>query len=189
MLYYVYMTGFFLARLFPIRVAYAIAGSIAWVYFWLSRRDRQDLCANLSVVLGPGASQTEIDRNIFRIFKNFAKYLVDFFRFPRFSEEYISSNIDVSGRENLDICLSEGKGAILVALHLGNWELGAALVGALGYDLCVIALEHANPRINNFFNSQRAINRVKSIPTGANVRSCFKALNKNQIVAIAADKD
>jgi len=189
MFYYLYMTGFVLARIFPLRISYSIAGFVAWVYFVFSRSDRGAMRDNLGVVLGPEVSSAKIERTIFLIFKNFAKYLADFFRFPRFSEEYISRNIEIRGRENLDVCQAEGKGTILVALHLGNWELGAALVGALGYDLCVIALEHSNTRINDFFNSQRAINGVKSIPTGANVKSCFRALGKNQMVAIAADKD
>ena len=189
MLYYLYMTGFFLARIFPLRISYSIAGFVAWVYFLLSRKDKEEMRDNLKVVMGPAAGEKEIGNNILAIFRNFAKYLADFFRFPKFSEKYIQDNIEICGRENLDACLKEGKGAILVALHLGNWELGAALIGALGYDICVIALEHLNVRINDFFNSQRAINGVKSIPTGANVKSCFKALGKNQIVAIAADKD
>jgi Kdo2-lipid IVA lauroyltransferase/acyltransferase len=189
MIYYIYMTGFFLAKSLPIDVSYSVAVAIAWVYFIFSKKDKGILRDNLRGALGRDVPIQEIDRNVLLILRNFAKYLVDFFRFPRFSTEYIADNIEVVGRENLDECLSEGKGVISVTLHLGNWELGAALVGGLGYDLCVIALEHSNARINNFFNSQRAINSVKSIPTGANVRSCFKALAKNQMVAIAADKD
>jgi Kdo2-lipid IVA lauroyltransferase/acyltransferase len=189
MTYYLYMTGFFLSKIVPLKLSYLIAGFVAWVFFLFSKADREEMSDNLRVVLGPEAPRKVIDRNVRAIFKNFAKYLADFVRFPKFSEQYISENIEIKGRENLDKCLSEGKGVILVALHLGNWELGAALVGALGYDLRVIALEHSNARINNFFNSQRAINGVKSIPTGANIKSCFRALGENNIVAIAADKD
>lgn len=183
------MAGSFLSRIFSLEVAYSIAGFVAWIYFLMSWSDRKEMRDNLKVVLGPDAAKSELDRNVLSVFTNFAKYLVDFFRFPRFSSEYISKNIEVAGKENLEECLAGGKGVILVALHLGNWELGAALVGALGYNISVIALEHRDPRINDFFNFQRAINGVKSIPTGASVRSCFKALGKNQIVAIAADKD
>jgi Kdo2-lipid IVA lauroyltransferase/acyltransferase len=189
MFYYFYMTGFFLSRMVPLAASYYVASVVSRIHFFLTARDKEELFENLRVVLGPEVTEKEIKRTALKIFQNFGKYLVDFFRFPRFSEEYISENVEISGRENLDSCLAEGKGAILVALHLGNWELGAALVGALGYDLCVIALEHSNARIDDFFNSQRAINGVKSIPPGANVKSCFRALGKNRMIAIAADKD
>ena len=188
MLYYIYMTGFMLSKIVPLGGAYSIARFVARVCFSLSKLSREALRDNLKVVLGAEVTYDEMDRTIFSIFTNFAKYLADFFRISKLSEEYITENVDISGRENLDDALSDGKGVILVALHLGSWEMGAALVGALGYELSVIALEHPNKRINNFFNSQRAVNGVDSISTGVNVKNCFKILKKNQMVAIAADK-
>ncbi len=189
MLYYLYMTGFFLARVVPLRFSYVVAELIARIYFLMAFRDRRVLRENMEVVIGPETSRRELNRNVLGIFKNFAKYLVDFFRFPRFTEDFISSNIDIQGRQNLDACLAQGRGAILVAPHLGNWELGAALVGGLGYEIYAIVLEHSNPRINDFFMSQRAINGVGNIPTGRSIKRCFKVLSRNKVLAIAADKD
>jgi Kdo2-lipid IVA lauroyltransferase/acyltransferase len=189
MLYYAYMAGFGLAKIVPLRGCYFIAELIARTWYLFAARDKMAMRNNLRTVLGSEVSAKEIERHILSIFRNFAKYLVDFFRFPRFSEEYITTNICVEGRENLDRCISEGKGAIAVTVHLGNWELGAALVGGMGYKLSAIALQHANKRINDFFTNQRSINGVRSIPTGTSVRGCFKSLAKNEVIAIAADKD
>lgn len=189
MLYYLYMTGFALAKIIPIKACYFVADMIARGYYLFAEKDKAAIRNNLRTVLGENISAKEIDRHILSIFRNFAKYLADFFKFPRFSEEYVAANIAIEGRENLDRCLSEGKGAISVTVHLGNWELGAALVGALGYRLSAIVLQHPNKRVNDFFVKQREINGVKSIPTGNSVRGCFRALSGNEVVAIAADKD
>lgn len=189
MLYYSYIAGFALAKKIPLKICYFVAESIASVYYLMSFRDKRAMRNNLRVVLGDAAGKKEIDRHILRIFKNFAKYLVDFFRLSKFSIEYVNRNIDIRGRENIDGCLRNGKGVITVTVHLGNWELGAALLGALGYNISAIVLQHPDKRIDGFFTDQRLINGIKSIPTGSRVKGCFRVLAANEILAIAADKD
>lgn len=189
MLYLLYMAGFLLAKVVPTKGAYWIAEVSARVYFWFSGRDKEILRENLRVVLGSEATPEEIDEHVLKVFINFAKYLADFFRFPKFTEEHISENIEIEGKEHLDECLREGRGAIANSVHLGNWELGGALVGGMGYPISAITLEHANKRINDFFIKQRAINDMKSIPIGIKIKECFKALKRNEVLAIAGDKN
>jgi KDO2-lipid IV(A) lauroyltransferase len=101
----------------------------------------------------------------------------------------VAEHITVRGRENLDRAIEEGKGAVLTSLHLGNWELGGAVVGGLKYPISAIVLEHKNKRINDFFTRQRSINEMRSIPIGLSIKECFKALKRNEFLAIAGDKD
>lgn len=189
MLYLLYLLGYFLANNLSLKTSYLIAEVVAQTYFTFARKDREKLGANLKVVLGKDTPKQVIDKHVLGVFKNFAKYLADFFRFPRFTEEYLLKNIEIEGRYCLDECLSQGKGVILVAIHLGNWELGAASVGGLKYPISAIVLEHADKRINNFFVHQRAINNVKSIPIGFQIKECFRVLKNNEVLAIVGDKD
>lgn len=189
MLYPLYILGFSLANLLPLRVGYAVAVFIARVYWFFARRDQAELKDNLRVVLGDDVSEKVLDKHVRAIFKNFAKYLVDFFKFTRFTEEYVTEHIRIDGRENLDKALKEGKGVVLTSLHLGNWELGGAVVGGLKYPISAIVLEHKNRRINDFFNRQRAINEMKPIPIGLSIKECFKVLKRNEFLAIVGDKD
>jgi len=189
MLYLLYIIGFGLARILPIKMSYGIAGLVARLYFIFAKKDRVGLSENLRVVLGEGADENDINRHVLGVLRNFAKYLADFFKFSRFTGEYISKYIKLDGIEHLDKCLSEGKGAILVSLHLGNWELGGAVVSALEYPVNALVLEHTSKRINDLFMRQRAINNLVSIPIGIRIRECFKVLKRKEILAIAADKD
>lgn len=189
MLYYLYITGSFLAKGLPIRACYAIADLVARVYCLFSRKDRAAIRANLSVVLGSSVSDAVIDRHVLSLFRNFAKYLADFFKLPRFTKDTVSRLVEMSGSEHLDACLHEGRGLILVSLHLGNWEMGGAVLGALGYPINAIALEHGDKKVNDFFIGQRAINGVKVIPLGIQIKQCFKVLKKNEILGIVGDKD
>ncbi|MFC1480095.1 lysophospholipid acyltransferase family protein [Candidatus Omnitrophota bacterium] len=173
----------------PLGAAYFVGSLAAWVYFLFAKKDKKILRENLRMVLGENTDEDTINKHILEVFKNFAKYLADFFRFPRFTEDYVLENIEIVGREHVDACLAEGNGVILLSLHLGNWEMGGAVVGALKYPVSAIVLEHANKRINDFFTNQRSINNLRVIPTGLQIKECFRVLRKNELLAIAGDKD
>lgn len=189
MLYFLYILGYNLAKVTPMRIAYIIAESLARLYYVFASKDKAIVRDNLKVALGEETNPRVIEAHVLSIFINFAKYLADFFKFPKFTEESVQENIVIEGREHVDKCLREGKGVIFLSVHLGNWELGAAIVGGLGYKISAITLEQKTKRINDFFTGQRAINNVKSIPIGVSVKGCFKALRANETVAIAGDKD
>lgn len=176
-------------KILPRKVCYAIAGMTARICFVFQKDDRKGLKENLRVVLGDDVSEEELNRHAVNVFRNFAKYLVDFFKFPKFTEEYINRYVEIEGREYLDKYMSEGKSVIMTGLHLGNWELGGAVIGALGYPISAITLEHDDVRINNYFVHRRLMNDLKGIPLGIQIKGCFKVLKNNEILAVMGDKD
>lgn len=189
MLYVLYRVAFFLTNTLSIRAGYALATAAARIYFMFSGKDKKALRENLRMVLGGRTSPAVIDAHVMGVFKNFAKYLADFFRFSKMSEDYVLEHIELEGVHHVDECLSEGKGAIMVSAHLGNWELGGAVVAALGYPISAIVLEHEDKRINDLFVRQRAINDMKIINIGMQLKQCFKVLRSNELLAIMGDKD
>ncbi|MBN1353131.1 MAG: lysophospholipid acyltransferase family protein [Candidatus Omnitrophica bacterium] len=188
MLYFLYKAGRALAMALPLRIGYKIAEIIAAVYYLLARADRKNLEENLKIVLGCDNKQTA---SLYTrgIFKNFAKYLVDFFRFSRIGSDYIIKYVTISGKENLDKAMAGGKGAIILSSHLGNWELGGGITASFGYPFYAIALDHKNKKVNDFFIKQRAAFNVRVIPIGAQLRNCFKVLRQNNLLAILGDRD
>jgi len=189
MLYICYLIGFFLARVLPLKLCYGFAGFVARIFFTFAKEGKRELKNNLKIVLGEETTDKELDSRALAVFKNFAKYLSDFFKFYKFSESELSKKIKIEGNENIDEGLLDGKGLLVLTLHLGNWELGGAVVGSLKYPISAIVLEHANKRVNDFFIRQRDLNGLRSIPIGARIKECFKALKRNEIVAIVGDKD
>ena len=49
---------------------------------------------------------------------------------------------------DLDRALQSGKGAVIVCLHFGNWDLGAGATAARGYPLAVVAETFSDPRLD-----------------------------------------
>ena len=187
MLYFLYKIGRRFALKLSRKTCYRIAVVLADVYYFFARNDRKNIGDNLKVVLGTGDHKA-ITRHTKKIFRNFAKYLADFFRFSQLSGDHILRFTEIEGKKNLDEALKRGKGVISLSAHLGNWELGAAIVASMGYPLYVIALNHKDTRINDFFLQQRAVADVKVIPIGSQLKNCFKVLRKNAVLGIAGDR-
>ncbi|NQU95023.1 MAG: lysophospholipid acyltransferase family protein [Candidatus Omnitrophica bacterium] len=188
MLYYLYKIGRRLALKARIETCYRLAVILADIYCFFAWNDRRNLRANLEVVLGANNKKL-IDRCIRDVFRNFGKYLFDFFRFSKITDEYIKNTITVKGRENLDAALVKGKGVILLSAHIGNWELGAAIIASFGHPFHAIVMSHKEKKINNFFVEQRQTAKINVIGLGAQLKKCFSVLKKNHLLAIVGDRD
>jgi len=186
--YILYRIGQYIALLLPLRIVYKIAVFISDIHYIFAARDRRIVKENLKAIF-PEKSDREICRIRIRIFRNFAKYLADFFRFSKLDTEYIKRNIKVENIGYLNEALSQGKGIIIVSAHIGNWELGAAVIALLGYPLWVVALPHKYSKVNNFFNFQRESKGVKVIPLGKAVKQSLVVLKENKILALVGDID
>lgn len=129
-----------------------------------------------------------ISANAKAVFRNFAKYLVDFFSFAKLNEENISKVVNVKGLPHMRNAFRKGKGVIGLTAHLGNWELGGAVTALLGFSINVVALSHENTRINRFFVNQRAEKGVKVVSVGAGASEYLKVLKRNQIIGLVGDR-
>jgi lauroyl/myristoyl acyltransferase len=189
LLFLFYFVGFCMAKIFPVKWLYCFAESLASLYYKFAEKDKEVIGENLKIVLGKDVSQDILDEKILNIFKNFARYLTDFFKVTSYSREQILANVDFRNKKYLDDALLKNKGIIMLTAHLGNWELGGAVIAALGYPISAIILEHKNVWINKLFRRQRTENDVKCIPLGMQLKQCFRVLKNNEVLAIAGDKD
>ena len=188
MFYFIlYKIGRVLALILPIKVGYWLACRWADLCYSLSKRNRKLLKDNLSLAMG--VDQGKVEDFVRGAFRNFGKYLVDFFRFSKIDTEFIKKFVKVEGRENLDQALAKNRGVIITSAHLGNWELGAVVTSLLGYPVNVIALAHENKRVNDFFIRQRSRKGIGVIPVEGAVKKSFNTLARKQIVCFMADRD
>ncbi len=186
--YILYRIGQIIALHLPLKISYKIAEFISDLHYLFVAKDRRTAKENLKVIF-PDKSDREIRRIRIRIFRNFAKYLVDFFRFSKLDANYIKDNIKVENIHYIDEALSKGKGTIIVSAHLGNWELGGVVVALLGYPFWAVALPHKYKKVDNFFNSQRGSKGMGVIPLGKAVRQSLNVLSENKVLALAGDRD
>lgn len=172
----------------PLKVSYAFAVFVSDLHYLFAARDKKTVTQNLKAIF-PEKSDKEIAYIRIWMFRNFAKYLVDFFRFETLDRDYIGKKVKVINKEYVDRALAKGKGAILLTAHLGNWELGGVVIALLGYPLWAVALTHKHGMVNDFFNRQRLSKGLNVMPLGKAARTCIKVLRENKPLALVGDRD
>lgn len=186
--YYLYRLGQFIALSLPLKTAYKVAVFFSDLHYLFAYKDRKEVKENLKVIF-PQKTEKEIQGIRIRMFRNFAKYLVDFFRFEKIDKEYIKNKIRIENMHYFDQAIARKKGVIVLTAHLGNWELGGVVIALSGYPFWVVALPHKQKKVNDFFNFQRESKGIKVIQLGKAVRACLNILRENKMVALVGDRD
>ncbi|MFA5060438.1 MAG: lysophospholipid acyltransferase family protein [Candidatus Omnitrophota bacterium] len=185
--FYLYKLGQFLVNRLPLPVAYSITSFVSTMQYYLSIRDRHAVQSNLKCIVPDAKNIPFLAREVFR---NFGKYLADFFRMAKnMDKKYIENNVKLVNRHYIDDVLKKGKGGIILTAHIGNWELGGVVLTTLGYPLAAIALPHKERPVNDLFNNQRESKGVVIVPTSIAIRKCLEYLKANRLVALLADRD
>lgn len=185
--FYLYKFGQFLIRRISLRRAYQFAICVSDIQYFLSFRDRRAVKKNLQIVTG---SDENLNSQAREVFRNFGKYLVEFFAIANdLDEKFIRERVKIVNRHNLNEAMAKGKGVIMLTAHLGNWELGGLVMGMLGYPILAITLSHKERPVNELFNKQRELRGVISVPIRQAVHRCLSALKDNKFVAVLADRD
>jgi KDO2-lipid IV(A) lauroyltransferase len=172
-----------LSQLLPRRMSYGVARRLADPYVLFDRRGRESVISNLKqiqagsgVALSPRALHSLAREN----FLNFAKYLVDFFKFLRIDRKRMEQIVHFGNLPRvLDGLLAHGKGILFVSAHLGNWELGAAALAGVGYKFNAVALRVPDRKLNDLYQHYRALRGIYPIPFGRAARECIAALRRN----------
>lgn len=182
-----YKLGQFIVNRLPLNVSYKFANIVSDLHYIFSFRDRRAVRRNLSCILPSSENLPALTREVFR---NFGLYLTEFFQMKKILDaDFIKQKIRIQNIGYFEEALRHGKGAIVLTAHLGNWELGAGMMGILGYPIKVIALSHKERPVNDLFNQQREAKGVGVIPTHVAMDQCMEDLKNNKLIAIAADRD
>ncbi len=177
-----------LVRLMPVQASYAVAALLGSAAYYLWPRGRRSMHRNYARVLS-GASKAQIRRTSRRSLVNYCKYLADFVRFPSVGRDELLRSVDGdSSFAALDHALEGGRGAVVVCMHFGNWDLGAGAAAARGYPVTVVAETFADPRLDRMVMGSRArlgIQLIKMEKAGPSLLRCLK---QNGLLALLIDR-
>jgi KDO2-lipid IV(A) lauroyltransferase len=168
----------------PLRAAYFSGDVIATLAWWLWRGPRETAIQNMTRVLG--------DRNAARraarySFLNFARYAVDFLRAPKIKPDELLSKVHYDHWDAVDAAFAEGNGVIFTTMHLGNWDIGGAVLAARGYPVSVIADTFLNERANAIVVKARQVRGMKVIHSSRAAAGIVRAMRRNEALAILVD--
>lgn len=172
----------------PPRLGYGLGRPLGALLHATSPQLRRILACNFRHVLGPGASEEEVQLVVRRACANFVKGHYDLFRLSRLSNEEILAMTRLEGREYMLDALARGKGVIMFSAHFGNVDILIQIPLALGVPLST-PVEHIQPeRLFRYTLSLRTSHGLQMYPTGGPMIGLYRALKRGEVVGLAADR-
>ncbi len=91
----------------------------------------------------------------------------------------------------LKAALAEGKGALVVTAHLGNWELLAQRLVATGHEAVTLARKSPNPYIGRWLLARREAGGLMTLNRGGaqTIRGMLAALRRGALLGVLIDQD
>lgn len=186
LVYWLFRLTILVMRPFPLKMGYAIASFMASLFYYPFRRQRRALNENLARVLGSD-DKGYVDSVARRAFRNFGKYVVDFIHFPVMTREEIQRRLAFDEWEDLNRVTGFERGVLIVTIHFGNWDHGAAALAAYGYPVNAIADTFRYPKMNQLVQGSRENLGMKVIPRERVGLGVFRALRQGEMLAMLID--
>jgi len=95
----------------------------------------------------------------------------------------------LDGADTLQAALDLGRGVIILAGHLGNWELGVGTIAASGFPLDAVARRQNNPLFDRAILEARAGFGIRCIERSRATRPSLESLRANRLLTLIADQD
>ena len=124
-----------------------------------------------------------------KVYCNFGQNIIEFIRMPTMDDAFYRDHIQVVGIEILQRARQEGRGAVCLSGHFGNWEFFPAVIHRLGFPMIGLARDQRNPFVNKLINKTRISWGAEMARLGMGVRVVLRGLAANKFITILADQD
>ena len=182
------LIGYLLLGWTPLFFAKALAAVLADVWRLVDTRHRRRIIEQS--MAGLGIDRARAERLARDNYRHYAYTLLEIFRLAREDYGKAIRRVDTNGTEaRLAEILSSGKGLVLAAGHLGNWEWGCMTLGRNGATKAVIARPLDNPLINAFLNRIRLRSGVEVWNKDGAIRKALAALKRGENFVAVVDQD
>ena len=188
MQYWVWRGAAAIVTRLPVGASYRVAWVLGSAGYYLWPRGRRAMHRNYRRVL-PEASSAEIRRVARRSLANYCCYLADFLRFPSLTREEILQTVE--GEEEfrqLDGPRADGRGVVIVCMHFGNWDIGAAATVALGYPVTVVGETFTDPRMDATIIGARTRQGMTVLKMEKAGPSMVRPLQRRELLALLIDR-
>lgn len=150
-------------------------------------RDRRHICeVNLRLCF-PNLSELEHRQLVRKTFISTGIGVVETALAWNKDPEYYRPYVEISGMENMDKALAEGRGVLLIGAHFSTLDFGGLLL-SLFLDFDVTYRPNDNPLFNAAMVNGRQ-NLYRNVFDRKNVRGAMKTLKNGRILWYAPDQD
>ncbi|MCM2315537.1 MAG: lysophospholipid acyltransferase family protein [Thermoanaerobaculia bacterium] len=182
--------AFAVGRRIPLATGRRIGVRVGRLAHAVLPRERRKALASLGTAF-PEMSDTDRAALCRGVFEHLGQSLFEIFWLPNLNASNFEATTRVEGAENLRKACDQGRGVVLFAGHVGNWEWLSASIALGGFEMNTIARDIYDPRINEFVVRSRAQHGVKSIGRGsaAAAKEILQTLKRGAILAALIDQN
>ncbi len=182
------------------RVALALVGCLTWNgalrvgrmlgrLFYLVDTKHRRIAARGMRDSDLGLTEAQIVANSKACFAHFGSILFITLKTMRMSAQDLLKHTTITGLENWDAAVAEGKGFVGFSGHYGNWEAMGLVHAIHGKLLHVIGRELDNPLLDPFLTGVRSRFGNKMLTKAGAMRDSLKVLRQKGGVGFFLDQD
>ena len=186
-LYYTAELGRIIVSRLPAFISYPVASLVGDMVYYFWPRGRRNMLKSVASILYADIKARKVRTTARHGMRNFCKYIVDMLRYSNAKEGVLERDISITGLENLDSALGEGKGVIIVSLHMGNLDLGIRVLSNAGYPINAIVNNLGSGQLDRFLQKPRSGSGVKLINPNNGVLPMLDILRHNEVIALMID--
>ena len=173
----------------PARWGYPLFSFIGDLIYRFHSGARGIVQENLRRVLGQETDKATIEETARQLLRNSLQNYYELFHQGTLSREELRASLTVKGQEHIEEALAQGKGLVLATAHLGGPDGLIYLAPFLSCRMTAPA-EHLRPeRLFRYLLSLRKRGGITFLPADGPLLGLFRALKRNEVVVVAADRD
>lgn len=133
------------------RTAYALADALAWLVYKLAKGRRRVALENVRAAFPELATDPAADRLVRGMFRHFLRSAIELILLPRkLHAMNWRKHLALPQREQILRPLLDGRAALIVTAHFGNWEMAGFALGLIGFRTHAVARVLDNPYLERF---------------------------------------
>lgn len=175
----------------PIEWRYGIARFASDRIYNLRPSIRNAVRSNVRHVLGPGASEAEVDYVARSCARNTGRYYADVVGMHRMNmKKFLEEELILEGLEYIREAQAAGRGVIIASAHYANPEFATQALAAAGIEVFALVEPLKPPELNQLMYDLRRVHGHHYEPVGfAGVKKALSWLRGGGVVAILVDRD
>jgi len=148
---------------------------------------RRIAMVNLDIVFGDSKTRPEKEAIYRASLLNFARHMLVYLRTPLMDKEFWDA-YEVENEPVIHEVFQRKKGAILIGSHTGEWEIGVARVGMMGYPGSMIAKRIGHPVFEKFIIDARLDMNLGTLFSKGSMDEVLAAVRRGEVVTMAIDQ-
>jgi KDO2-lipid IV(A) lauroyltransferase len=171
----------------PRRIREVLGDGIGFLWFDVLRIRRQVAVDNVAIAF-PDKSLVDREEIARASLKSMGRTIVEYTLFPFLKRENIDTHFDFQNTHHVEEALKQGKGVILLTLHLGNGDFAIAALSRMGWPMHLISKEFKSRWLNDLWFGMRRKHGTRFISPEKSSFEILRALRRNEMVVFVLDQ-